>query len=224
MRTDKNFAFELRKQGKTYRQIQKELGIARSTLCDWFRNEEWSRHWVQKNTKRNIQISTDRIKLLNEGRKKWLLAWYAEIDKKTNIEFEMYKKDPLFTSGLMLYAGEGDKSDTVSIKFVNCDFSLHKIFKYFMINYLEKDSTKFKFSMLLYPDLDQESCYLKWSSELNINRENFYKTQVIQGRHKTKRLQFGVGTIILVGTKYKRRLSRWIELYKNEVSLNAGIF
>jgi DNA-binding CsgD family transcriptional regulator len=33
MRNDQKEVFELRKQGKTYREIERRLGISRSTLC-----------------------------------------------------------------------------------------------------------------------------------------------------------------------------------------------
>jgi len=42
MKKDKEKAVFLRKQGKSYKQIQQELGIATSTLAGWFKNEPWS--------------------------------------------------------------------------------------------------------------------------------------------------------------------------------------
>ena len=52
MRYDQPEVFELRKQGKTYREIQKLLGISRGTLCDWFRDQEWSTHIKKSNTEK----------------------------------------------------------------------------------------------------------------------------------------------------------------------------
>lgn len=43
MRQDKETAKNLRKLGKSYREIEEELGIPRSTLSDWFGSEEWSK-------------------------------------------------------------------------------------------------------------------------------------------------------------------------------------
>ena len=214
MRTDKHIAFELRKQGKTYGEIRAELGIAKSTLCDWFRDVPWSRHVKKSNTESHITRSTEHMKKLNDGRKKWLTDWYEQISAEAIVTFKKHSKEPLFVAGLMLYAGEGEKNDMASIKMANCDFELHKIFMRFMLQYLAVENQKIKCSVLAYPDLDLESCLAKWSFELGIPRENFYKTQVIQGKHKTRRLQFGVGTIILVGSKYKRTLLKWIDLYK----------
>lgn len=223
MRSDKNIAFELRKQGKTYREIENELSIARSTLCNWFRDVPWSAHIRKTNTDKHIKRSIEHLKKLNDGRRKWLNDFYTQLDIEAESEFRVYVNDPLFVAGLMLYAGEGDKSDNVAIRFVNSDLDLHKIFQVFIVKYLEKDVFKLKFSVLLYPDLDEDTCLLRWSNEMNIKRENFYKTQIIQGRHKTRKLQFGVGTIILVGTKYKRKLLYWISLYKKSISIDAGL-
>ena len=40
MRLDKQTAFKLRLQGKSYNEISKALGIPKSTLSDWFRSFE----------------------------------------------------------------------------------------------------------------------------------------------------------------------------------------
>ena len=42
MRKDKDRAIALRKTGKSYNEIQETLGIAKSTLTSWFKNQKWS--------------------------------------------------------------------------------------------------------------------------------------------------------------------------------------
>ena len=42
MRGDKKQAFSLRNLGKSYSAIVLELGVPKSTLSDWFKNDKWS--------------------------------------------------------------------------------------------------------------------------------------------------------------------------------------
>ena len=211
MRHDQPKAIELRKQGKTYREIQILLGISRSTLCDWFKDKEWSKHIKKSNTEKHIKISTEHLLKMNEGRRIMLEKKYKKVEEEAEKEFEIYKDDPLFMAGLMLYAGEGDKLDKGIIRLANIDFKLHRVFLKFCEKFLKKDRNTIKISLLLYPDLDINICIHKWSSELTIPEKNFYKTQVIQGKLKTRKLHFGVGTTIILDSFLKRKLLFWIE-------------
>ena len=219
MRHDKDIAFKLRRKGKTYRQIEKELNVSRSTLCEWFRNEVWSDHITKSNTNSHIKRSTEHLIKLNEGRKRILEIKYNQVEIDAANEFEKFKTDPLFMAGLMLYAGEGDRLDRCSIRFANIDFDLHKIFLNFIDHFMNIDNKRIKFGLLLYPDLNVEQCKKKWSSELKISQENFHKPQVIFGKHKTRRLHFGVGTVIISDSFLKRKLLYWINKAKKEISI-----
>ncbi len=213
MRKDKAVAFQLRKAGKSYRDIQRELGISRSTLCDWFRNEEWSKHISKSNTNNNITISTERLKLLQEGRRKMLDDKYNAVAVEAEKEFQIFKKDPLFMAGLMIYAGEGDKRHKNCSRISNSEFYLHKIFIKFAEKYLDIKRENIKIGLILYPDLSPEACLKKWSTELNISESNFHKTQIIKGKEKTKKLQYGVGiSIISCTVVIKRKILKWMEL------------
>lgn len=211
MRHDQPKAFKLRKQGKTYREIEELLDISRSTLCDWFKDKEWSKHIKKSNTEKHIKISTEHLLKMNEGRRIMLEKKYKKVEEDAEKEFEIYKNNPLFMAGLMLYAGEGDKLDKGIIRLANIDFKLHRVFLKFCEKFLKKDRNIIKISLLLYPDLDINTCIQKWSSELTIPKKNFYKTQVIQGKLKTRKLHFGVGTTIILDSFLKRKLLFWIE-------------
>ena len=215
MRHDQPKAFELRKQGKTYREIEKLLGVSRSTLCDWFRNQEWSKHIKKSNIDRHIKISIEHLNKMNEGRRIMLEKKYQKIEEDAEKEFNIYKNDPLFTAGLMLYAGEGDKLQKSVIRLANTDFNLHKVFIRFALEFLKIKLSNVKFSILLYPDLDIKKCKDKWSKELNIPLSNFHKPQIIQGKEKIKRLHFGVGSTIICDSFLKVKLLKWIDFYKN---------
>ena len=80
MRHDQPKAFELRKQGKTYREIEALLDVSRSTLCNWFKNEKWSKHIKKSNTEKQIKINLERLKKMNDGRKIMLEKKYKTVE------------------------------------------------------------------------------------------------------------------------------------------------
>lgn len=210
-------AFKLRREGKSYRDIQKELGVSRSTLCDWFKKEEWSTHIKKSNVDKNITLSTDRLRLLQEGRNKMLFDKYRKVELEAEKEFHVFKKDPLFMAGLMIYAGEGDKKHGNCSRISNSEFYLHQIFIKFSEKYLGIRRENIKVGLILYPDLEIRTCLEKWSEELSISELNFYKTQIIKGKEKTKKLQYGVGISIISSiVVVKKRILKWLELIKME--------
>jgi len=125
---------------------------------------------------------------------------------------------PLGDSKLLGYYGEGDKMTKGVIRFANIEFGLHKIFINFIATFLKIDMKYLRFGILLYPDLNIEECRAKWSQELNIPLSNFHKPQIIHGRHKTKRLHFGVGSTIFSSSFLKKKLLLWIELAKKSLT------
>jgi len=78
------------------------------------------------------------------------------------------------------------------------------------------DIEKIRAGILLYPDLDPKKCLRFWSQEIKITEDKFFKSTVIQGRHKTKRLGNGV-CIVSVHNKYlKKKILTWLELFRKE--------
>lgn len=222
MRRDKDFIFDLRKQGKSYRDIQKITGVSRGTLCDWFKNETWSTHLTREHSENVVRVSKERMIRMNMVRTLKLQYQYALAESEAEKEYQTYKNDPLFWAGLMVYAGEGDKRSKHQIRVSNSEFYLHRIFISFCCTYLKVPFDQFKVGLLLYPDLSEETCLSVWSKELDVQNKNFYKVHFLEGKHRVNRLQYGIGISIISSTSLKKKLLKWLELSKEE-SFNAVI-
>lgn len=216
MKDKKDKAFELRKIGHTYTYISETLNVPKSTLSDWFAYHPWSEEIRERNStisaKKNVQN-------LNEKTKNKLKEKYKKAEKKAEEEFKKYKNDPLFVAGLMLYIGEGDKNIIDGmIRISNIDPNVIKIFMLFLDKFFFVKKEKVKFWILLYPDLDEKKCKIWWKNKLQIETKNFYKNQIIKGKHKKKRLQYGVGNIILSNKFLKTKLLKWIDLISEHIA------
>lgn len=217
MRKDKNSAFDLRRLGKTYSQISKDTGISKGTLSYWFSQCSWSQDIKNKNRAKNIIISEERINKLNTGRKLSLIVKYKKAETEAAQEWQKFKKDPFFVAGLMLYWGEGDKSlNNHMVRISNADFGILKIFKLFLLKYCSVKEEKIRAWILFYENLDAVLLKERWAKELQVPFENFYKSQLIQGRHKKRKLLYGVGNLIIGNKFLKVKILKWIWLASQE--------
>jgi len=71
--------------------------------------------------------------------------------------------------------------------------------------------------VLLYPDLDPNKCKDFWIKKSGLSAENFNKCVVIQGRHKTKRIPYGVCYVGVGSTYLKEKMRIWLTLLSEEL-------
>src|SRR3990167_7485889 len=133
MRKDKVRAYELRRKSKSYSEISRLLNIPKSTLADWFKNEEWSKEI--RNTLGQEQSLSSPKKLaavIKANKKRWanIHQKYRDDGEK---EFAKLKDNPLFLAGVMLYWGEGEKATQMSrLKLANTDPQMIRLFYVFL--------------------------------------------------------------------------------------------
>lgn len=213
MRTDKEQAMGLRKLGKSYAEIERELKIPRSTLSVWFKNSAWSQG-IKENLNCIAQAnSTVRIIELNNIRGEHLEKLYAQARVEALEDFEALKYHPTFIAGVMLYWGEGDKASLHRVSLTNTDPAMIKIFMIFLKEACGISDEKIKAWLLLYPDLMESDCKDYWASEAGLQNITFNKSILIDGRHKTRRLGYGVCTVGVSSRYFKEKMLLWISLF-----------
>ena len=210
-------AIRLRERGFTLAEIAKVCDVSKSTISKWLAGSDMSAAVTAQNKRRAGEANMKRLKLINKARSTEREKKYAEAVREAEVSYKHYCKDPLFVAGLMLYIGEGDNKDRAKIRIANSRTSVHRIFIDFMVQYMGIEHSKFRFWVLLYPDLSEEVCMKHWSKALKLSYVQFYKNQVIPGKSKKRTLQFGVGNTIIVSTVLKHKLNRWIELAETNI-------
>lgn len=219
MRKEKNQAVALRKEGKSYNEIAEKLSVPKSTLHYWFRNEPWSIKVKQQLTEVARQESKKRMKILGNLGKQKRVALYLECRKRAEKEFKQFKKETLFLSGLCLYWGEGDsKLENGMIRIANSDPLVLRLFYSFLRQYLPELLPKAKIYLVLYEDLDSTVCQKYWSAQVGVPLDKFIKSSYIIGRSPTKRLAYGIGTLLVSSRAYKEIVYTWLALYKKEIA------
>jgi hypothetical protein len=225
MRNDKNHALNFRKNGKSYSEIKTQLGVPKSTLSGWFKDQKWSADLVVSLTAKANEQATVRIRELDRIRGEHLKRLYIEAELEAIEEFLTLKHHPLFIAGLVIYWGEGNKVSRGRCWIANTDPAMIKIFVQFLKNICQIEPSRIKAWVLLYPDLDEETCLNYWRQYANLTNITFNKSIKIKGSDKIKKLSFGVCNVGVSSSYLKKKIIKWIELLGQDLSgeKKAGI-
>lgn len=222
MKHDKQEAFELRRGGKSYKTISRELNIPLGTLAGWFKKEPWSEdikiRLIQQQTSSSLEhmekMRVANIRRFEEQRKQYR--------NEAISEFHKLKKNPLFIAGLMLYWGEGEKQPKSSqVRLGNSDPALVKTFYIFLRDCLKIGEDGIHFWLLLYPDLLEEVQKKFWSTAVGMPLVSFKKSIFIKGKHPSKRMAYGVGTVYVSSRALKERMLKWIDMANDYVKASS---
>lgn len=218
MRKDKENALELRKLGKSYLEIEKQLGVPKSTLSDWFRGQNWSKEISLSLRQKTEPLHIIRIQELNKIRGEHLKKLYDKAEREALEEFETLKYHPLFIAGLMIYWGEGNKASKSRCSIANTEPLMIKLFLQFIKNICGFNSPRIKAWLLIYPDIEEGICKNFWMQNTGLEGKDFVKSIVINGKHKTRRLPFGVCSVGVSSAYLKRKILKWIELLAKDLT------
>lgn len=217
MRKDKETAISMRKSGKSYKDIAEALKIPKATLSDWFSKEGWSKEIRKKLTDVVILDSTARLVALDKVRGEHLVKLYEEARVEAREELQTLKYHPLFIAGLMLYWGEGDKLSKSNVRLANTDPQLILLYLTFLRQVCRIPEAKIRIHLLLYPDIDRESAMRFWAFATKLSRSHFVKPVIIQGKHKSKRLAYGVCNVVVSSTYLKVKIKEWLKTLPQEL-------
>lgn len=209
MRTDKDLAFELRKQGKSYNEICNQLGMSKSTLTSWFKGVDFSEEIKKSLSKQVYSESVRRLIKLNSIRGDLLNAQYLQAEKEALQDLEKYSRDPLFVAGVVAYWGEGDKTKGNQVRLINTDPKMLILFKNFLLKFGAINEEKLRGALFIYEDLHEQECKRFWTK--NVGKIKFHKTQVLPSRHKSKKIKFGMMSLIVSSAYLKRKMLVWID-------------
>ena len=217
MRDDKKEAVKLRKDGRSYSEIKEILGVPKSTLSGWLHNIQWPAAIRDDLSKIAKEKSIIRLRYLNDIRGSHLAKLYREARSEAKREFEIFKFHPTFISGISIYWGEGDKATKHLIRVGNIDPLMIKLFVKFLREICGIPRQKIRSHVLLYPDLNPDECSKYWIKKSGLPSESFNKYVVIQGRHKTRRLPYGVCYVTVSSAYLKEKMFVWLALLPREL-------
>ena len=217
MRKDKHLAVEMRRMGKSYNEIVAFLKIPKATLSDWFSKVDWSQEVRKRLDAKVLETSIIRLRELDRIRGLHLKRAYEEARIEAALEFEALKYNPLFIAGLMIYWGEGDKRTNYHTRIINTDPDMIRLFVFFLRNACRIPDQKIRAVITIYPDLRAEDCIKYWAEAAKISPKSFTKCVTIIGRHKSRRVTYGMCSIVVSSTYLKAKMLEWLRLMPEQL-------
>jgi transposase-like protein len=175
LRDKRRIAIKLRKSGKSYLEIRKKLGVAKSTLSLWLRDY----HLTPKQTEKlNVRYKAKSVEKYRETvrkrNEKRLLETY---NREKKILLPITKRE-FFIAGLFLYLGEGAKSRSAAVSINNTDPNIVKFTLNWYTKVLKIPKEKIKVNLQLYKDMNIKENMDYWSKLLDIPLSNFHKPYI----------------------------------------------
>lgn len=218
---DRQKALNLRRQGKTYNEIKKELKIAKSTLSEWlskFPLTEEQMHLLKKSRKGSRIIASEKNRITKQKKRDKRIEEAYEKEKKRWISLS---KRELELAGIFLYWGEGAKLINGPIFLNNTDPKVLKFTLYWLIFALEIPKEKIKIVLHLYNDMDIKKELEFWSKELKLPLSQFSKPYIKKStRVNIDHKGFGHGTcgLLVSNVLLKERIMMTIKAVSNYYS------
>lgn len=220
MRKEKEAAISLRKSGKSYSQIQKDLHVAKSTLSYWLRDIKLTAKAQQKITGRSRETSTKA--LIQRNKNQTVIAQVRALLIRNSAEKEVAVliQDPLFIAGVSLYWAEGYKrgasgSKWKCVDFTNADPEMVLLMMNFFRKFCSVNEDRFKIQLIAHPNVDILAAVNYWSSLTNIPESQFIKTctslSVRSGQKRKNTLTNGTVHIRVYDVRLFFRIIGWID-------------
>ncbi len=187
----------MRLRGFSFNEINKELGVPKSTLSGWMRNivlSEKARARIQSRVRQGVYNGLiKRNKLQTHVARQRV----AQIRAEGKQFLPKLTKDDLVVVGAVLYWAEGYKRPLVRngkeitahvISFVNSDSDAVRVFVRFLIEILHIPREHINFSMRLYAHINENEALNYWAQVTGATRACFKKTTyLVSGASKGKR-------------------------------------
>lgn len=225
MRANKNTALKLRLQGKSYNEISNSLGIAKSTLSNWFTDLELPVS-AQNRIKQRVRAGSLRGLLKrnkNQTHKAILRMRQARsVGKK---EIRPLTLQELKLIGIALYWAEGYKRPVIykgrertyhPVALTNSDPRLIVLFLKFLREICGVLDKQIKADIRIYEHLNEKALLKFWQNVTKLPEANFGKvyygiSKSSLGKRPFNRLPYGTILIRVNNTPLFHKIMGWID-------------
>src|SRR3989338_3979508 len=212
---EKEKARILRKEGYSINQIVEEAGLTKSSVSLWVRDIVLTKVQKSRLSERGRSVeSVERrrlIRLSNEQAKRQVIIDEAKKD------FTSLSLKELKLIGIILYLGEGGKTERGAARVSNGDPLVIKMMMRFFREICKVPEEKFRGNIHTFAHADVAKTEKYWSKISGIPRKQFHKTYIKPSSaslQKRYTLPFGTFSINVCDTKLFLTIMGWIERVK----------
>lgn len=213
---------KMRFQGKSYREMAKEAGVAKSTVSKWCKNLELPQKVRELMQERVVDVQK-RFANYNESRTKKILLENQKAIDIAKKQVKLLSKRDLMLVGSALYWAEGykiEKQKYPLISFANSDYTMVILFMRFLREVMGIQDKELNLTIRIYSGMDKEKVVKFWSEIINVPVEKFRVGYQVSRASKGKRpfnaLPFGTIRVLVCGRKNAFKIKGWIDGLKDQ--------
>lgn len=208
-------AIELRKQGKTYSEIQKIIPISKSCLSYWLRDTKLNMWQLKRIYQKNLEIRRKFIDY-NQFKRKQAIATKNYISQLAQREIKRISRRELKLIGAALYWAEGTKISVRGglISFTNSDAVMIKLIMRWFREICKVPESKFRLRTQIHDHKRLETIEMYWSRLTGIPLRQFTAPILRISKTSQKKrgniLPYGVLNIRVSDVKLFSKILGWI--------------
>lgn len=224
-------ALKLRLTGKSYNEINKVLGVPKSTLSGWFKDvvlSDVAKTRLMSRTRLGSATLVKRNKMQTQEAGERA----RKIQSSAKKEIPVLTRRDLLIISVVLYWAEGYKRLKIKdgkermdhkISLVNSDAEMVSTFVRFLQNILGISPEKIRLTMRLYAHINENEARVYWMRATGLPRERFFKTTYLvsgasKGVRPFNRLPYGTLQVEVCDTAKFHHLIGLIEGVKEKLS------
>jgi transcriptional regulator of acetoin/glycerol metabolism len=225
MRIDKNKALKLRLAGQSYNEINKTLGVPKSTLSGWFTGLQLSKTACTRLEKRVHQGSINGLVKRNKNQTHLAKQRARRTRTEAATEIKNLTQNELKLMGVALYWAEGYKRPIVKngkertyhpVALANSDPQLIKLFLRFLREVCGVSDAQIMASIRIFEHMNEKQLMVFWQGTTGLPKKNFQKTyygvsKSSKGKRPFNRLPYGTIAIRVNSTPLFHKIMGWIE-------------
>ncbi|MEW6101909.1 MAG: hypothetical protein AB1481_06420 [Candidatus Omnitrophota bacterium] len=211
---ERNRAIELRRQGKTFSEVLKEIPVSKGTLSYWLKDIALTPEQLAK-----IQYKNDKVKSkfieFNRLRKLQAERNKQFITDKAMQEIGILSKRELKMLGAALYWAEGHKTGARAVDFVNTDAAMIKLMMRWFRETCAVEEEQFRIRISIHNPADAEKAKSYWSGITGVPLTQFTKIYTklspTSGRKVGNLAPYGICAIRVSDISLITRIKGWIK-------------
>lgn len=231
MRNDKNQALKYRLQGKSYAEINKLLGVPKSTLSGWFKDVILNKAAQERLASRTREGAMRGLMKRNKQQTLIAVMNAKKLRRKFKKQITSLSKKELLILGVALYWGEGYKRPIIKngiaksyhpVSLSNSDPKLVMAFLKFLREICGVEEAKINAGLRIYQHQNPNKLLIFWSELTKIPKERFQKfyygvSKSSLGKRPFNILPYGTIQIRVNDSKLFHQIMGWLEGISNKV-------
>lgn len=222
---DRNRARELRRQGRSIREISHKIECSKGSVSNWVRDIALTPKQIGRLKSNQDRGRAKAANHPNSPKAKWAKI-REEISNSAKKEVpSKCSLDILKLIGSALYWAEGHTASRNMFVFANCDPSMIRVMKRFLSEFCKVPDEKLRGRVNIHPHLNIRDAQKYWSDISGIPIRQFHRPLLAVSKasqQKRKTLPYGTFRIVISDVVLCSRIKGWIEGLKNWAVSSAG--